>query len=147
MVSVAEKRITRRVATASGKVRLGKSVLGKLREGELWTAKGAVFQTAIIAGTMAAKETARLIPFCHPIALENCRITITPMDEEVVEIHATVTCEAKTGVEMEALTAVSATALTLIDMTKAISPESMIESIGLLSKEGGKTPYQRSSAE
>ena len=101
-----------------------------------------MFQTAIIAGTMGAKKTAELIPFCHPIGLDDCKITI-----EMVDTIALITCSVKvsgkTGVEMEAITGASIAAITIYDMCKAMSHEIEIVSTRLLSKTGGKKDFNR----
>src|SRR6188768_2317718 len=104
MVDVSGKKITHRVAKAQAIVHLGKDIIAKMEGDELITKKGPVFQTAIIAGVMGAKKTHDLIPFCHPLGLEDCQITIKPKTEVVV-IDTVVTVTGKTGVEMEALTA------------------------------------------
>src|SRR6188768_3405044 len=104
MVDVSEKQVTKRIAKAQAVVFLGKEILGRMKGDELITKKGPVFQTAIIAGVMGAKKTHELIPFCHPLGLEDCQITIKPKTEVVV-IDTVVTVTGKTGVEMEALTA------------------------------------------
>ncbi|MCC5790348.1 MAG: cyclic pyranopterin monophosphate synthase MoaC [Opitutales bacterium] len=145
MVDVSGKAVTVRTATASGMVTLGEAILTQLQDGDLPTRKGAVFQTAILAGTMAAKDTARFIPLCHTLPLEDCRISVTPRPPDRVEIQATVRCTGKTGVEMEALTAVSVAALTIYDMTKALSHDIEIGPIRLLEKTGGKSTYRASS--
>jgi cyclic pyranopterin phosphate synthase len=113
-----------------------------IRDGEITTAKGPVFQTAIVAGTMAAKRTHELIPFCHPIGLESCRISID-IDQDgdaVVDCRTVVTH--KTGVEMEALTGAGVAALTIYDMCKALSHDMVIDRVHLVSKTGGKSDYK-----
>src|SRR6476659_1673660 len=112
MVDVSDKTVTKRTASAESRVRLPKTVAETLRTQGFNTSKGPVFQTAIIAGTLAAKRTHDLIPFCHPLGIENCKIDIEMQADEVV-IRATVTVHHKTGVEMEALTAASIAALTV----------------------------------
>jgi voltage-gated potassium channel len=101
-----------------------------------------VFQTAIIAGVMAAKKTGELIPFCHPLSLEDCKIAIHVVKEKIV-IEATATVTAKTGVEMEALTGATVAALTVYDMCKALSHDIVIQEIKLLEKTGGKKDFKR----
>ena len=113
-----------------------------LQNNELVSAKGPVFQTAIIAGIMGAKKTGELIPLCHPLGLDNVQITIR-MDANEAVIAAQTTIESKTGVEMEALTAVSIAALTIYDMCKALSHDIEIRSIKLIHKSGGKNEYNR----
>src|SRR6188768_3555517 len=120
MVDVSGKKITHRVAKAQAIVHLGKDIIAKMKGNELITKKGPVFQTAIIAGVMGAKKTADLIPFCHPIGLEDCQVKIkTEKNKIIIDTVATIT--AKTGVEMEALAAASIAALTVYDMCKALS--------------------------
>src|SRR5689334_9489731 len=120
MVDVGGKSVTKRTAIAESRVRFSKTVADTLRSQGFSTAKGPVFHTAIIAGTMAAKRTHDLIPFCHPLGIENCKITIDMIGDDAV-ISATVSVHHKTGVEMEALTAASVAALTIYDMCKALS--------------------------
>lgn len=141
MVDVGAKVVARRSARARSIVVVGEAVLQQLRDGDLHTKKGPVFQTAIIAGTMAAKKTAELIPFCHPIGLDSCKLSIGINDggEVVVDCRTAVT--ARTGVEMEALTGASVAALTIYDMCKALSQDIVIRETRLLEKTGGKTDY------
>lgn len=139
MVDVSAKEITSRVATACSVVRLPKKVLEQVNKDEIFTKKGPVFQTAIIAGTMAAKKTSELIPFCHPIGLEACAIDIVINADQKVVISCTVRTQHKTGVEMEALVGASTAALTVYDMCKALSHEIVIEETKLLEKKGGKS--------
>jgi cyclic pyranopterin monophosphate synthase len=142
MVDVSDKKITKRFAKAQAVVHLGKLIMDQLQHNELITKKGPVFQTAIIAGVMAAKRTSELIPFCHPLALEDCQIKITVEGERAI-VTSEVTITSKTGVEMEALTAVSIASLTIYDMCKALSHDSVIEEIKLLEKTGGKKDFKR----
>jgi cyclic pyranopterin phosphate synthase len=114
----------------------------KMDGDELITKKGPVFQTAIIAGVMGAKRTADLIPFCHPLGLEDCQIQITVKKEKVI-IESMAALNGKTGVEMEALTACSVAALTVYDMCKALSHDIVIEEIKLMKKTGGKKDFKR----
>ncbi len=109
---------------------------------ELITKKGPVFHTAIIAGVMAAKKTHELIPFCHPLALEDCSIRIRIKNTRAI-IDAEAVITSKTGVEMEALTAASVAALTIYDMCKALSHNIIIEEIKLMEKRGGKKDFIR----
>jgi len=142
MVDVSEKRITKRVARAQAVVQLGKKIVSQMKGDELITKKGPVFQTAIIAGVMAAKRTHELIPFCHPLALEDCKIRITvKKNKAIIATEAIIT--SKTGVEMEALTAASVAALTVYDMCKALSHNIIIEEIKLMEKSGGKKDFVR----
>ncbi len=136
MVDVGDKKITRRIARASGKVIMRPETLAAIRDGA--AKKGDVIATARIAGIMAAKRTHELIPLCHPLALEKVALDITANNDLpglVVEATAIVT--AKTGVEMEALTAVSAACLTIYDMAKAIDRAMQITDIRLVEKSGG----------
>jgi cyclic pyranopterin monophosphate synthase len=142
MVDVSEKKITRRTAKAQVVVILGKEILSQIKNNELTTKKGPVFQTAIIAGVMAAKKTHELIPFCHPLALEDCQVHIAVRKKKVV-IVTEATISGKTGVEMEALTAASVAALTVYDMCKALSHEIVIEEVKLIAKSGGKKDFTR----
>ena len=137
MVDVGSKEVTARSALAESRVRLPPTVAAALRESGYATAKGPVFQTAIIAGTLAAKRTHELIPFCHPLGLERCRIEIEPSGDEVV-VRCEVGVHHRTGVEMEALTGASVAALTIYDMCKALSHDIVIAETRLLSKRGGK---------
>jgi cyclic pyranopterin phosphate synthase len=145
MVDVNEKQVTKRKATAQSIVTLGADILAQLAGDDIKTKKGPVFQTAIIAGTMAAKQTANLIPFCHPLALENCKFTIEPLNDDDVIITCAVTITGKTGVEMEALTGACVAALTIYDMCKALSHEIVIKETKLVVKTGGKSDYHAAS--
>jgi cyclic pyranopterin monophosphate synthase len=138
MVDVSHKQSTRREAIAAGQVRMSPATLAAIEAGN--TPKGDVLGTAKIAAIMAAKQTANLIPLCHPLPLHKIEVQIVA-DAELpgYQIRACVTTKAETGVEMEALTAVSVAALTLYDMAKALEKSMQIESIRLLSKTGGKS--------
>ncbi|HEY5748990.1 MAG TPA: cyclic pyranopterin monophosphate synthase MoaC [Chryseolinea sp.] len=142
MVDVSEKKPTTRTAKAQALVQVGPEILQHLQGDELITKKGPVFQTAIIAGVMGAKQTASLIPFCHPLGLEDCQVHIAVRNNKIV-IDSVVTITAKTGVEMEALTAVTVAALTVYDMCKALSHNIVIEEIKLMAKTGGKKDFHR----
>jgi len=142
MVDVSGKKITHRVARAQAIVHLGKDIISKMKGNELITKKGPVFQTAIIAGVMGAKKTSDLIPFCHPIGLEDCQIKISVKGSRAI-IDSTAIITSKTGVEMEALTAASVAALTIYDMCKALSHHIVIEEIKLMEKTGGKKDFKR----
>ena len=120
MVDVTGKPVTRRSAVAETRVRFPGDAAAALRSGGFATAKGPVFQTAIVAGVMAAKRTHELIPFCHPLGIEDCRIAIE-MDGDEAVIRCTVAVNHRTGVEMEALTGASVAALTVYDMCKALT--------------------------
>jgi cyclic pyranopterin phosphate synthase len=143
MVDVSEKEISHRTATARSIVSLPVEVLEYLVDGDLQTKKGSVFQTAIIAGIMAAKKTGDLIPLCHPLGLDNCNITISLNEQQEVVIDCTASITAKTGVEMEALVGASIAALTVYDMCKAMSHDIVIKETKLLSKTGGKRDFKR----
>ncbi len=145
MVDVSDKSITARVATAQTKVKLPLEVKAVLLEGEIQSKKGPVFQTAIIAGVMAAKKTHELIPFCHPLALENCKINIDIDNNQDLMIVCECKIHAKTGIEMEALTGATVAALTVYDMCKALSHEIIISETKLITKSGGKSTFKSSS--
>lgn len=147
MVDVSEKEITTRIATAQTQVKLPAEVKAVLHHdenqgsSEIHSKKGPVFQTAIIAGVMAAKKTHELIPFCHPLGLENCKISIDVDKYQDLMIVCECKVSGKTGIEMEALTGASVAALTIYDMCKALSHEIIIGETKLLSKSGGKSSY------
>jgi cyclic pyranopterin phosphate synthase len=143
MVDVSAKQITHRTATARSVVVLPDEVLQLLVDGELQTKKGAVFQTAIIAGIMAAKKTGDLIPLCHPLGMDNCKVTIELSAENEVVIECTASISAKTGIEMEALVGASIAALTVYDMCKAMSHDIVIKETKLIAKTGGKRDFKR----
>ncbi len=145
MVDVGSKEVAHRLATAETRVHFPASVAAALRERGLRSKKGPIFDTAIIAGVMGAKRTHELIPFCHPLAIENCAITID-LEGDVAVIRCTVSVHHKTGVEMEALMGASIAALTVYDMCKALSHDIVIGETRLLSKIGGKSGYERGSA-
>jgi len=144
MVDVSGKAVTLRTATAVSRVRLPPAVADTLRAQGFSTAKGPVFHTAIVAGTMAAKRTHELIPFCHPLGLEKCQLEIDAAGDEV-EIRCTVSVHHRTGVEMEALTGAAVAALTVYDMCKALSHDIVIGETRLLAKTGGKSDYAAGS--
>jgi len=143
MVDVSDKGKTKREAVAEAYINVGAAVMELLEDGDIKSKKGPVFHTAIIAGTMAAKKTADWIPFCHPIPLEKCKITIEPADDARIRIEVTCLTTGKTGIEMEALTAANAAALTIYDMCKAVNKEMVIESTRLLKKTGGKSDFNQ----
>lgn len=143
MVDVSPKIETFREATARSTVWLGAEIMSHFAEGEIMTKKGPVFQTAIIAGTMAAKKTHDLIPLCHPLQLEKIKILIEVLDEESIQIDCRVGLTGKTGVEMEALTGASVAALTIYDMCKAFSHDIRIVETQLMAKSGGKRDFER----
>jgi len=138
MVDITAKAANRRTAVAEAKMTLGPEVMAKLEDGDLKGPKGPVFQTAIIAGTMAVKKTSELIPFCHPLPVEACDFSIIPEDDGIT-IRCTVTTTGKTGVEMEAITGASVAALTVYDMCKALNKGIVIRETRLISKTGGKS--------
>ncbi|HEY5263543.1 MAG TPA: cyclic pyranopterin monophosphate synthase MoaC [Steroidobacteraceae bacterium] len=140
MVDVGDKTPTKRTATAQACVRFPPAVAAALRDSGLRSAKGPVFDTAIVAGVMGAKRTHELIPFCHPLGLENCRIVID-LNGDTAVIRCTVSVHHKTGVEMEALTGAGIAALTIYDMCKALSHDIVIGDMRLLAKDGGKSSY------
>jgi cyclic pyranopterin phosphate synthase len=142
MVDVSSKEISLRLATAEACVRFPAGVASALRETGLRSKKGPIFDTAIVAGVMGAKRTHDLLPFCHPLPLESCQITID-LEGDVAVIRCSVSVHHKTGVEMEALTGASIAALTVYDMCKALSHDIVIGDIRLLSKDGGKNRYER----
>ena len=143
MVDVSEKSVTHRTATARSVISLPTEVLEHLTNGDLQTKKGSVFQTAIIAGIMAAKKTGDLIPLCHPLGLDNCNIAISLNEQNEVVIDCTASITAKTGVEMEALVGASIGALTVYDMCKAMSHDIVIKETKLMAKTGGKRDFKR----
>jgi len=143
MVDVTAKQVTHRTATARSIVFLPTAVLEHLTDGELQSKKGPVFQTAIIAGIMAAKKTGELIPLCHPLGLDNCNLAINLNKQQEVVIECTASITAKTGVEMEALVGASIAALTIYDMCKAMSHDIVIKETKLIEKTGGKRDFKR----
>lgn len=136
MVDVGEKSPTRRTATAAARVLVNESTFALIRSGGM--KKGDVLTVAQVAGVMGAKRTPDLIPMCHPILMDGIDLSLH-LDEArcAVEIQATVSCDGRTGVEMEALTAVSIAALTVYDMCKAVQKDMVITDIRLLRKTGG----------
>ncbi|PSR11516.1 MAG: cyclic pyranopterin monophosphate synthase MoaC [Bacteroidetes bacterium] len=143
MVDVGDKATTRRTARAQAIVVLGAAIMDKLEDNDIQTKKGPVFQTAILAGIMAAKQTSNLIPLCHPLALEKVGVDITVNTAREVVITCTARLTGKTGVEMEALTGASVAALTIYDMCKAFSHDIVIREVRLLEKTGGKSDYKK----
>jgi cyclic pyranopterin phosphate synthase len=136
MVDVGGKAQTARVAVASGRIRMSAAALAAIRDGEV--PKGDVLATARIAGIMAAKRTAELIPLCHPLGLDAVTIQFT-FEANGVRATTTASLTARTGVEMEAMTATSIALLTIYDMAKAIDKAMVIEGVRLLAKRGGKS--------
>jgi cyclic pyranopterin monophosphate synthase len=140
MVDVSEKLQTKRTATAQSIVVLNDEIMQLMANGDIQTKKGAVFQTAILAGTMAAKKTSDLIPLCHPLGLDSCKFDLQVNEYELI-INCTCSLTAKTGVEMEALVGASLAALTVYDMCKAISHDIVIKETKLIEKKGGKSDF------
>ena len=138
MVDVSEKPATARAASAECRVRFPADIAAQLRASGLQSKKGAVVDTAIIAGTMAVKRTWDLIPFCHPLPIDGCSITIDWTNERELTIRCTVRTTHRTGVEMEALTGATVAALTVYDMCKALSHRIVIGPAKLVGKRGGK---------
>ena len=138
MVAVGDKTVTHRVAEAEALMSLPAVVARALRATGHRTAKGPVFDTAIIAGVQAAKRTSELIPFCHPLPLEHCRVDIDLGTRNRLRLRCRVETHHKTGVEMEALTGATVAALTVYDMCKALSHEIRILDIRLRHKSGGR---------
>ena len=138
MVDVSGKAATERSATAEARVHFPAAVAAALRDNGLRSPKGPVFDTAIVAGVLGAKRTHELIPFCHPLGLESCRIVID-LEGDAAIIRCTVRVHHKTGVEMEALTGASIAALTVYDMCKAVDRSMRIEALRVTHKAGGKS--------
>jgi len=144
MVDVGEKQVSQRYARASCRVVLGAEIMSCLNEAsEIMTKKGPVFQTAIIAGTMGAKRTSDLIPLCHPIGMDDCKLTIEITGPEEILISCSTRVTGKTGIEMEAMTGVSVAALTIYDMCKGFSHDIIINEMRLEEKTGGKRDFKR----
>ena len=137
MVDVGDKPVTSRAATARARVVMQPATLAMIRAGT--AKKGDVLGVARLAGIMAAKRTADLIPLCHPLPITNVTIDLEPAGEDTVEIAATVKTTGQTGVEMEALTAASVAALTVYDMCKAVDRAMRIEGLRVVAKSGGKS--------
>lgn len=143
MVDVSDKEVRKRQAVAVANICFPRSMEEVLKDEEIQSKKGPVFATAIIAGTMAVKNTSSLIPFCHPLPIDSCKIQIERRDHLNFQIRCEVKVTHKTGVEMEALTGASVTALTVYDMCKAFSHEIVISSLELVKKSGGKSDYRK----
>ncbi|WP_298673017.1 cyclic pyranopterin monophosphate synthase MoaC [uncultured Sphingomonas sp.] len=136
MVDVGDKQVTRREATATGRILMSAETAAAIRDGAV--AKGDVLAVARVAGIMAAKRTSDLIPLCHPLPLTRVSLDLS-LGNDHVEATATAATDGKTGVEMEALTAVSAALLTIYDMAKALDRGMRIEGIRLRAKSGGRS--------
>ena len=141
MVDIGAKTVTRRTATAEARVRFPAAVANTLRQQDFATSKGPVFQTAIIAGVMASKRTHELIPFCHPLPIDGCRLAIDWHTDTTLRIECMVKTTHRTGVEMEALTGATVAALTVYDMCKALSHSIVIGPAKVLGKRGGKRKF------
>ena len=145
MVDVSAKPVTAREARAECKVRFPVAVAAQLRASGLKSAKGGIVETAIIAGTMAVKRTHELIPFCHPLPIDGCRIAIDWQGDTSLRIECMVKTTHRTGVEMEALTGATVAALTVYDMCKALSHAIVLGPAKLLGKRGGKRDFGAAS--
>jgi cyclic pyranopterin phosphate synthase len=146
MVDVGAKPITRRQARARGVVRMAAATRqrildGHFRKGDGHFRKGDVLEVARLAGIMATKRTADLIPLCHPLALDSVTVDFLPEGDDRIRIEAVVQCTARTGVEMEALTAVSVAALVIYDMCKALDRGMVVEQVRLEEKSGGASGH------
>ncbi len=146
MVDVSAKTVSPREAVAECRVRFPPAVAAALRKSAMRTSKGAVMDTAIIAGTMAVKRTHELIPFCHPLPIDGCRFDVSWAGESVLRIECAVKTVHRTGVEMEALTGATVAALTVYDMCKALSHAMVIGPAKLLAKRGGKRTVGKARA-
>ena len=138
MVDVSGKAVTAREARAESRVAFPSEVAARLRESGLRSAKGGIVDTAVIAGTMAVKRTHELIPFCHPLPIDGCRLAIDWDGEDALRIECSVRTTHRTGVEMEALTGATVAALTVYDMCKALSHDIVLGPARLLAKRGGR---------
>jgi cyclic pyranopterin phosphate synthase len=143
MVDVGAKEVTQRVAEAEARITLPRNVARALQASGHRTKKGPVFDTAILAGVMAAKRTHELIQFCHPLGLDKCDVEIEAGRGGTIVIRCRVSVHHRTGVEMEALTGATVAALTVYDMCKALSHDIEIGPVRLLTKTGGKRDFQR----
>lgn len=139
MVDVGSKPVTRRLARASGRVTMARETVQSVVDRKI--AKGDVFEVARLAGIMAAKKTADLIPLCHPLGLDSVALNFEVLDDRTVGIESTVSVEARTGVEMEALMAVTVAALTIYDMCKSLDRGIALGPFVLLEKSGGKSGH------
>jgi cyclic pyranopterin monophosphate synthase len=143
MVDVGAKQASYREASAEAVVKLPSAVARELKRAGHRTKKGPVFDTAIVAGVMAAKKTHEIVPFCHPLPIERCTVDIADGPGGTLRIVCSVAVHHKTGVEMEALVGATAAALTIYDMCKALSHDIEIGPVRLLSKQGGKRNFAR----
>ena len=143
MVDIGAKTATLREASAEALVKLPPAVARELARTGHRTKKGPVFDTAIVAGVMAAKKTHEIIPFCHPLALERCTVDISDLGRGMIRVVCSVAVHHRTGVEMEALVGATAAALTIYDMCKALSHDIEIGLVRLLRKTGGRRDFER----
>jgi cyclic pyranopterin monophosphate synthase len=143
MVDVGGKQATPREACAEAEIKLPAGVARELKRTGHRTSKGPVFDTAIVAGVMAAKKTHEIVPFCHPLPIERCTVDIADRPGGRIIIRCSVAVHHKTGVEMEALVGATAAALTIYDMCKALSHDIVIGPVRLLSKSGGRRDFRR----
>ena len=141
MVDVSAKDVTVRIAIAEARVTVNDAVAAQFDGRDFVSKKGPVFQTAILAGTMGAKQTSSLIPLCHPLPLDSCKFEVAFEGREAL-IRCTCKTAGKTGVEMEALTGATIAALAFYDMCKALDPAMVIHDVRLLEKTGGKSDYR-----
>jgi cyclic pyranopterin phosphate synthase len=143
MVDVSDKKVTARLAIAQSIIELDEAIISRLENDDIHTKKGPVFQTAILAGIMAAKKTSDLIPLCHPLPISKCKVDIHINQQKEVIVECLVKTTGKTGVEMEALTGASVAALTIYDMCKGFSHNIIIKETKLMKKTGGKSDFSR----
>jgi len=143
MVDVTSKAESQRLAVARSVVILPVEIIAQLQNDEIHTKKGPVFQTAVLAGIMAAKKTSELIPLCHPLPLSKCAVDIVIDENQQVVIDCLAKTVGQTGVEMEALTGATVAALTIYDMCKGFSHDITIKETKLMKKEGGKSDFER----
>jgi cyclic pyranopterin phosphate synthase len=147
MVDVGTKAVTRREATAEALLVFPAAVAEQLRAQAMHSAKGAVLDTAIIAGTLAVKRTHELIPFCHPLPVEKIDFDVRWRDAVTLRLRCTVAAVAKTGVEMEALVGAQIGAATVYDMCKALSHAITIERVAVVAKAGGRDDFDLRGAD
>lgn len=142
MVDVGDKAVTRRVATAAGRITMNEAAFTAVAEGT--AKKGDVLGVARVAGIMATKRTSELIPMCHPLMTEKASVDFELHPEQrAIEVRCTVQTEGKTGIEMEALTGASVALLTIYDMCKAVDRAMVIDAVRLLEKDGGRSGHYR----
>ena len=139
MVDVSDKAVSSRAARASGRIRMAAATLELIRDRNV--VKGDVLEVSRLAGIMASKQTANLIPLCHPLPLDAVEVNFTFVDEQTIEVQASVQVTAKTGVEMEALAAASVALLTIYDMCKSVDRGMTIEQVQLEEKSGGRSGH------